>query len=108
MGWKTFRPGRIRCPHCGYEGTTPPEKHHTYDTPPFLWVEDTIISWPVVAVKGVATEGGKIQMGFESSYGEESGSPRIECMNCYGEFPVPEGATADWVDDDEIDWGEVA
>ena len=35
MGWKNFKPRRLVCPHCGYEGTTPPEKwpsHHAHES----------------------------------------------------------------------------
>jgi hypothetical protein len=100
MGWKTFKPGRLVCPHCGYDGTSPPEKHHAHDSAPFHWIEDMNVYWPVVAVNNSGT----IQMGYDSEYGDESDNPRIECGSCHGEFPVPNGAKSDWVDDDEIDW----
>ena len=69
MGWKTFKPNRLVCPHCGYDGTTSPYKYENsrdYDVPPFYWLEDTTEYWPVLAVAGKAVEKGTIQMSDES------------------------------------------
>ena len=100
MGWKTFKSERLKCSHCGYDGTAPPENHHTYDSTPFFWVEDTTIAWPVLAV----SKSGRIQMGFDFEYAMESGNPRLECGRCHEVFPVPKSAESDWVEEGEIDW----
>ena len=107
MGWKTFKPNRLVCPHCGYDGTTPPEKHQeSYDVPAFYWLEDTTVVWSLVAVAGKAVERGTIQLDEAPDISDDSFNPRLECGKCHGEFPVPDGVMSDYIGYGEEDWSE--
>ena len=106
MGWKDFKPRRLVCPHCGYDGTTQPGKQN-YDSPPFYWCEDVTMVWSVVAVAGTAIERGTIQMSCDSDMPGDSFNPRLFCGRCDAEFPVPNGAVADFIfDEEDADWSE--
>ena len=102
MGWKNWKPKRLVCPLCGYDGTTHPDgAGHTYDCDPFYWVEDQPMLWPILGVYGKAPEGGQIIMSMNSELGDESKShtARIACASCGEEFPVPKGVShTDWTD----------
>ena len=103
MGWKEWRPKRLVCPHCGYDGTTHPDgPGRTSNCAPFYWVEDQPMTWPILGVIGKAPEGGHIIMDMNSELGADSdgSSARIHCQNCYEEFPVPDGVgKLDWTDE---------
>ena len=101
MGWMTFKPGRLVCPHCGYDGTTPPQKHHDYDYTPFFWLEDATAGWKILAVNGDTIQATETYDLYDDWF-----NPRIQCGRCFGEFPVPEGKTADFIEPDHADWGE--
>jgi hypothetical protein len=97
----TFRPGRLVCPHCGYDGTTPPQKHQDYDSTPFFWLEDATAAWKILAVNGDA-----IQATETYDLRDDWFNARIQCASCFGEFPVPEGKTSDFIEPHQANWGE--
>ena len=102
MGWKDWKPKRLVCTNCGYDGTTHPSgPTQTYDCAPFAWVEDQPMTWPILGVLGKAIEGGTIIMDMNSELGDDSCSStaRIACGRCGEEFPVPKGVGhTDWTD----------
>ena len=99
MGWKTFKQGRLVCPLCGYDGTTPPDTHRKdYDSPSFYWLESNTVVREVIAVSGKAAERGTIQMD-DCYHLQDCGlNPRIQCGSCRGEFPIPEGAMSELIE----------
>ncbi len=108
MGWKTFKPGRLVCSLCGYDGTTPPDtRQKDYDSPSFYWLENKTMVREVIAVTGKAAERGTIQV--DDCYHLQDGGfkPRIQCGRCRGEFPIPEGAMSELIEKYEADWSEI-
>lgn len=103
MGWKEWKPKRLVCPHCGYDGTTHPlGPGYTSNPAPFYWIEDQPMTWPILGVLGKAPEGGQVIMSMDSEVGadSDSGTARIQCHACWKEFPPPEGiGKLDWTDE---------
>ncbi len=64
---------------------------------PFKLVEEVVRSWIFSANLG---EDGKLSLtadSYSDSVDSESGTNlRFECMGCYGQFAVPEGAEVDF------------
>jgi hypothetical protein len=64
---------------------------------PFRLIEEVVRSWPFSAELDA---GGALLLSADASNDEvdwESGTNlRFECGQCFGEFPLPEGATVDF------------
>ena len=101
MGWRSFRPNRLVCPFCNYDGSTPPHQKCDFDVTPFLWLEDTTVHWNVVALNDKA-----IQMEDGCVHREDYWNPRIQCASCGGEFPPPTGKIPEFIDLNQIDWSD--
>ena len=88
----------IVCPHCGNHG----ERNRNWEKngwTPFRLIEEVIRSWEFSA----AVDGqGKLSLIADTNSDEvnwESGSNlRLECVECFNEFPVPEDAHVDFDD----------
>jgi hypothetical protein len=86
----------IVCPHCGNHGEEG-GKWETNGPTPFRLIEDVIRSWPFSAQRDAS--GALLLVGDTSddSVDWESGTNlRCECTQCFGEFPLPEGAAVDF------------
>ena len=101
MGWKNFKPGRLVCPQCGYDGSSSPYKDGAFDVAPFIWLEDTTARWNIIAIGK-----GRVQIEDGCSLDDEYWNPRIQCVSCGGEFPLPEGMTNEFIDADQASWEE--
>src|SRR5690349_9471109 len=86
----------IVCPHCGNHG----EDDGTWSEnswAPFRLIEEIVRSWIFSAEIGVdgalvlTADPGSDEVDFES--GAEY---RFECLQCFGEFPVPESARVEF------------
>lgn len=81
----------IVCPHCGNHGE-PDGEWQVNAWMPFKLIEEVVRSWEFEAVQ----EGGVLRLTADASSDSmdwESGTNlRIECMQCFGSFPVPENA----------------
>ena len=88
----------LRCPHCGNNGADD-GKWTTNASVPFKLVEDVIRSFEFRA----ALEKGRLSLVADVETDRvdwESGSnQRIECMSCFGDFPVPADADVDFLID---------
>lgn len=81
----------IVCPHCGNHG----EEDGAWEANawvPFKLVEEVVRSWEFAAVD----VDGLLRLTADASSDSvdwESGTNlRVECMQCFGSFPLPEGA----------------
>ena len=82
----------IVCPHCGNHGE-PDGAWEANAWTPFKLVEEVVRSWEFAAVDvdGVLRLTGDTS---SDSVDWESGTVlRVECMQCFGSFPVPEKAS---------------
>jgi len=85
----------IVCPHCGNHGE-PARGWETNAWTPFKLVEEVVRSW----IFSAREKNGKLSLIADTNSDEvnwESGSNlRFECMECFGDFPVPEDAEVDF------------
>jgi sarcosine oxidase delta subunit len=81
----------IVCPHCGNHGE-PDSEWQANAWVPFKLVEEVVRSWEFAVVG----DGGVLRLTADASSDStdwESGTNlRIECMQCFGSFPVPGNA----------------
>jgi hypothetical protein len=81
----------IQCPHCGNHGE-PEGPWQANAWTPFKLIEEVVRSWEFAA----ANDGGVLRLtaaASDESVDRESGTNlRIECMQCFESFPLPEGA----------------
>ncbi|HUP44138.1 MAG TPA: hypothetical protein VM779_01360 [Thermoanaerobaculia bacterium] len=86
----------IVCPHCGNRGRENGEWNINAWTP-FKLIEEIVRSWVFAAERA---GDGKISITadtYSDSVDRESGSNlRLECMQCFGEFALPDDARVDW------------
>ena len=80
----------IQCPHCGNHGAPDGEWEANAWTP-FKLVEDVVSSWEFEA----SQRDGKLVLTANAvdeqvDWGERN--RRIECMQCFESFPIPEAA----------------
>jgi hypothetical protein len=85
----------IVCPHCGNHG----ESNRGWETnawTPFKLVEEVVRSW----IFSARQEDGKLSLVADTNSDKvdwESGTNlRFECMECFGQFPVPEDVQVDF------------
>jgi hypothetical protein len=85
----------IQCPHCGNHGEAGGEWEGNAWTP-FKLIEEVVRSWEFAARR----EGGVMLLSADASGDSvdwESGANlRIECMQCFESFPLPEGAVVEF------------
>jgi hypothetical protein len=81
----------IECPHCGNHGAPDGEWEANAWTP-FKLIEEVVRSWEFEAVK----RNGKLALTAnvvdEQVNWEGGAERRIECMQCFESFPIPEAA----------------
>lgn len=86
----------IICPHCGNRGETGGAWESNSPTP-FRLIEDVVRTFPLSAERradGVLILTGDAQ---DDAVDWESGTNlRMECAQCFGEFPLPDGAVVDF------------
>lgn len=86
----------IVCPHCGNHGE-PDGPWRENGWAPFKLVEEVVRSWVFDAK---ITESGSLALLADSGSDDvdwESGANlRFECMQCFGQFPIPEDADVDF------------
>jgi len=81
---------KLKCPYCGYDGSTEPAQH----AEPFRYLED-IVCWREAVLDDAAAL--TVQSRYQTGEGYDDGaSPRIECGNCLAEFPLPAEADIKW------------
>jgi len=81
---------KLKCPKCGYDGSTPPPHHHE----PFRYLED-IVCWRAIMLDDAETL--TVDGLYKSDEGYDDGSNgRIECGNCLAEFPLPKDVEITW------------
>jgi len=87
----------IVCPHCGNRG----EDDGTWEAngfTPFRLIEEVVRSWIFYAkldpdgALALTADSGSDEVDWESG-----GTYRFECIECFGEFPVPENTKVDFV-----------
>ena len=81
----------IQCPHCGNHGE-PDGAWEAYGWTPFKLIEEVVRSWEFRAERD---DGRLILSAYvedESVDWEGGTNLRIECMQCFQSFPIPEGA----------------
>lgn len=98
--------GKIVCPHCGYDGTTPMEQQDLHDWQAqhapeakcigFYLLEDVTVYRRVTAVKD-----GKLVVDgwYQTGEGYDDGTPgtmRVECRKCFNAFPIPQHLEVEW------------
>ena len=85
----------IVCPHCGNHGE-PEGAWEANAWTPFKLIEEVVRSWEFAAVR----DGDVLRLtanAEDESVDWESGTNlRIECMQCFGSFPVPETAPVEF------------
>jgi len=83
----------ICCPHCGNHGEPEGEWQANAWTP-FKLIKEVVRSWEFTAV----SESGKLRLSA-NALDEQLGETdlRIECMQCFGSFAIPEGAEVQFV-----------
>lgn len=85
----------IVCPYCGNHGE-PDGRWEANAWTPFKLVEEVVRSWPFAAVD----DGGVLRLTADTSSESvdwESGTNlRVECMQCFGSFAVPEKASVNF------------
>ena len=86
----------IVCPHCGNHG----EDDGTWEAngfAPFRLIEEVVRSWIFSAE---LNDAGTLLLTADSNSDEvdweSGGTYRFECLQCFGEFPVPEGTKVDF------------
>jgi hypothetical protein len=84
----------LKCPHCGYDGSSPP--WHREDDEPFLYLED------IVCYRRVLLEGRQGVLNIHGLYHTGEGfddgeNARLMCGDCLEEFPIPPGLEIDFV-----------
>ncbi len=81
----------IVCPHCGNHGERDGE-WQANAWAPFKLIEEVVRSWEFAA----AHDGNVLRLtadvSSDSTDWESGTNLRIECMQCFGSFAVPEGA----------------
>lgn len=80
----------IRCPHCGNHGE-PDGAWESNAWTPFKLIEEVVRSWEFTAFAerdGLRMIANAVD---ESVDGESGTNLRIECMQCFESFPIPEG-----------------
>jgi hypothetical protein len=85
------------CPHCGNHGEAEgPWEAHAWT--PFKLIEEVVRSWQFAAVQ----DGPLLRLtadGSSDSIDWESGTNlRIECMQCFESFAIPEGTEVNFED----------
>lgn len=81
----------IRCPHCGNHGQ-PDGAWERNAWTPFKLIEEVVRSWEFKAVRQGEMLLLTANAADESVDGESGSNLRIECMQCFESFPIPEGA----------------
>lgn len=81
----------IVCPHCGNHGESE-GRWQANAWMPFKLIEEVVRSWEFEAVQ----EGGVLRLtadaASDSTDWESGTNLRIECMQCFGSFALPDGA----------------
>jgi hypothetical protein len=89
---------KIVCPHCGYDGKGQ-ARHSSQDN--FQYLEDAVTYRSVLHGHGFKewAEDEVLQVdGLYHVYDEgNETNPRFLCMNCLGEFPVPDDLELDFI-----------
>ena len=84
---------KLKCPHCGYDGSTEPSQREEK----FAYLED-IVCWREVADDQDDLDTLVVNGYYQSGEGFDDGSnPRLMCGDCLGEFPIPEGAELEFI-----------
>jgi hypothetical protein len=87
----------IVCPHCGNHGEAGGE-WQTNAWTPFKLIEEVVRSWIFDAGRDESGSLVLIADGGSDDVDWGSGANlRFECMQCFGEFAVPEGVRVDFV-----------
>jgi hypothetical protein len=81
----------IVCPHCGNHGRADDPWEANAWTP-FKLVEEVVRSWEFTATRDSGVLRLRANASDESVDSESGTNIRIECMQCFESFPVPEGA----------------
>jgi hypothetical protein len=89
---------KIVCPHCGYDGSKE-ARHNRSDN--FQYLEDAVTYRSVLYGHGHEDAGEDEVLQVDGLYhvydeGNET-NPRFLCMNCLGEFPVPDDLELDFI-----------
>lgn len=86
----------IVCPHCGNHGDADgPWK--TNASSPFKLIEEVVRSFVLDAeIDGSGTLFLRADVESDEVDWESGTNLRIECMQCFGEFAIPEGADVDF------------
>ena len=77
----------IACPHCGNHGE-PDGPWEANAWTPFKLIEEVVRSWEFSAT----ASGGALRLIANASDGSADANLRIECMQCFESFPIPEQA----------------
>jgi hypothetical protein len=80
-----------RCPHCGNHGE-PDGAWEANAWTPFKLIEEVVRSWEFTATRGDTTLVVKADAAGESVDFESGANLRVECMQCFESFPLPEAA----------------
>ena len=77
----------IVCPHCGNHGE-PDGTWQANAWTPFKLIEEVVRSWEFTA----ADDGGRLRLTANACDESVDSEHRIECMQCFQSFAIPEGA----------------
>ena len=87
----------LACPHCGNSGEAKGSWERNSSVP-FKLIEDVIRSWKFSVTRGVDGTTLLLADTATDSVDWESGlNTRLECMECFDQFPLPEGFGLDYV-----------
>jgi hypothetical protein len=83
------------CPHCGNHGESDGE-WQANAWMPFKLIEEVVRSWEFAAVRDASVLRLTADESSDSTDWESGTNLRIECMQCFGSFAVPEGAEVEF------------
>jgi hypothetical protein len=85
----------IVCPHCGNHGE-PDGEWQVNAWTPFKLIEEVVRSWEFAAVQDVHVLRLTADASSDATGWESGANLRIECMQCFSSFAIPEGAKVEF------------
>jgi hypothetical protein len=85
----------IECPRCGNHGA-PDGAWEAHGSKPFRLMQEVVQTWEFAASRSGRTLLLIADTDTDKVYWESGIDLRIECTQCYGSFPIPEGAQVDF------------
>jgi hypothetical protein len=103
MSYKNWRPGRLVCPHCGYDGTSPPGKDK-HGMGPFTFCRWIPRLYSILEVEGRADSRGVIIADYQGTQLDCGAYENwvIVCNSCSKEFSFPDKSELEWATDEQI------